>query len=102
MLSAALETVYVLALGPKSRPMLASPLVVFTITFLCDFATSGASTAASTAGPATFVVMMRVTSANVVENAAPSPAVCAPRVHRQRWVVKGEGGGRTAAALLTR
>lgn len=75
MFNAVLLILYVAFFAPKSSPMLASPLVMFTITFRPPFSSNGKYTAPSSAGPATFAQSVSTRPLYEKSNAESSPSV---------------------------
>ena len=77
MFSAVLLILYVAFFAPKSSPMLASPLVMFTMTFRRPCSSSGRYTIPSNAGPATFARSVSIRPSYEKSNAESFPSVYA-------------------------
>lgn len=75
MFNAVLLMLYVAFFAPKSSPMLASPLVMFTITFRRPCSSSGRYAIPSSAGPATFARSVSSRPSYEKLNAESSPSV---------------------------
>lgn len=77
MFTADFEIEYELHFWPKSKLMLANPLVMFMITFRDPPSTRGRKCFATSAGPTTLLVHAKFRSSRVKSNALSSPGFCA-------------------------